>query len=90
MQLDDILVEPQLICEKILAYLDAKSLAYFGSCCHKLRKLTNTDKLWQKLCKFKNYENYEYLLDTPQHPSIPKKTITASPVYVYSGNKIFM
>jgi len=45
------LFKSQLICEKVLSYLDAKSLAYLGACCLELRKLADSNHAWYNLNK---------------------------------------
>ena len=48
------LFESQVITDKILQFLDAKSLAYFGSTSQKWRDLSNSDIFWLVLLsKFK-------------------------------------
>ncbi|CAF0924589.1 unnamed protein product [Brachionus calyciflorus] len=81
MNINDLFYKSDLITEKILSFLDDKSLAYFGSCCTEWRLKANDNKLWFKLCQLKGFLDYEYLIDTMAHPSIPLKTTTTSPVF---------
>jgi hypothetical protein len=43
---ENFLSQSDLICDKILSFLNAKSLALLGATSHKLRTLTNTNHLW--------------------------------------------
>ena len=84
----DKLFESQVITDKILYLLDARSLARFGSTSSKWRSLSNVDMFWSRLCRLHKYERFEYLVETPPHGSITvKSATTASPVYTSSGNK---
>lgn len=86
MNINDLLEKSDLITDKILSFLDAKSLAYFGTCCHEWRSYSNNDKFWFKLCETKHFIKYDYLLETKSHPSIPIKTTTTSPIFSPRGN----
>lgn len=85
MGINELLTRSDLITEKILFHLDAKSLAYFGACCCQWRSLSNHNKYWHKLCELNGFLKYDYLLNTESHPAIPSKTITTSPVFSPRG-----
>ncbi|RMZ97512.1 F-box WD repeat-containing 7-like [Brachionus plicatilis] len=85
MGINELLTRSELKTEKILSYLDARSLAYFGACCSQWRTLSNQNKFWHRLCELNGYLKYDYLLDTDSHPAIPFKTTTTSPVFSPRG-----
>ena len=69
----DQLFESQIIRDKILKYLDAKSLANFGAVCKEWRTVSNNNLIWKQLCKLKSYQKFEYLVDTQNSLSLSFK-----------------
>jgi hypothetical protein len=77
------LFDSEVITDKIISFLDAKSLARFGATCHKWHALViESNAYWRRLCKLNNYVKFEYLVETPTHCCIPRKSSSLSlPTY---------
>lgn len=89
MNLDDFLKNSQVVCDYLLSFLDAKSLANFGSCNKLCRILANSKSKWHALCKSEGYLKYQYLNDLSNHPLIPAKSSAASLIYFqYETNSL--
>lgn len=86
MKINELLVRCDLVTNKILFNLDAKSLAYFGASCSQWRHISNKNKYWHRLCELDGFLKYAYLLNTQAHSSIPSKTTTTSPVFSPRGS----
>ena len=52
MELYQLLAQSQLTAEKILSFLDAKSLGRLAACSVKCRDLANSDSIWLVLLRF--------------------------------------
>lgn len=86
MEINELLDRCEIITDKILFNLDAKSLACFGASCSQWRHLSNKNKYWHRLCELDGFVKYDYLLNTQSHSSIPSKTTTTSPVFFPRGS----